>query len=109
MFDVWQQSARIGSATSVPECIMGLAYSHGQSAPFTKHRSAPTTTPDRPRDQQDFLMKLPFEERAVLHLIYAGGFSRPSIAGIMNTSCERVDVLLTDARRRLSTRNFIDD
>jgi RNA polymerase sigma-70 factor (ECF subfamily) len=116
MFDVWQESAKIASNTSVPAWIMGLAYSHAQmrlagvglsrphlstSAPFTKHGSAPTTTSQIPWDQQDFLMKLPFEERAALHLIYAGGFSRQSIADIMDTSCERVDVLLADARHRL--------
>jgi RNA polymerase sigma-70 factor, ECF subfamily len=109
MYDVWRESARIGSDTSVPAWIMGLAYSHGQSAPFTKHGSVITTTPERPRDQQAFLMKLPFEERALLHLIYAGGFSRQSIADIMNTSCERVDVLLTDARRRLRHQVSNDD
>jgi RNA polymerase sigma-70 factor (ECF subfamily) len=108
MFDVWRERARIGSDTSLPAWIMGLAYSHAQmrpagaglppphvtrSAPFTKHGSA--------REQLDFLMKLPFEERVALHLIYAGGFSRRSIADIMNTSCERVDMLLADARHRL--------
>jgi RNA polymerase sigma-70 factor, ECF subfamily len=116
MFDVWQESANIGSDTSVREWIMGLAYSHAQmrlagvglsyphmptSVPFTKHGNAPTKTAEIPRDQQDFLMKLPFEERAALHLIYAGGFSRQSIADIMDTSCERVDELLADARQRL--------
>jgi RNA polymerase sigma-70 factor, ECF subfamily len=116
MFDVWQESANIASDTSVPAWIMGLAYSHAQkrlagvglscphmstSAPFTKHGGALTTTLEIPRGQQDFLTKLPFEERAALHLIYAGGFSRQSIAVIMDTSCERVDVLLANARRRL--------
>jgi RNA polymerase sigma-70 factor (ECF subfamily) len=116
MFDVWRESARIASDTSVPAWIMGLAYSHGQmrlagagsirahvvtSVSFTPQGSAPTATSEIPRGQQDFLMKLPFEERAVLHLIHAGGFSRQSIADIMNTSCERVDVLLADARHRL--------
>jgi RNA polymerase sigma-70 factor, ECF subfamily len=114
MFDVWRESAKIGSDTSVPAWIMGLAYSHAQMrlagvglsrqpvpTPFTKHGSAPTTPSEIPRDQQDFLMKLPFEARAALHLIYAGGFSRQSIADIMNTPCERVDLLLADARHRL--------
>jgi RNA polymerase sigma-70 factor (ECF subfamily) len=116
MFDVWRESAKIGPDTSVPAWIMGLAYSHAQMrlagaglsrplvptpALFTKHGSAPTTPSEIPRDQQHFLMKLPFEERAALHLIHAGGFPRQSIADIMNTPCERVDVLLADARHRL--------
>jgi DNA-directed RNA polymerase specialized sigma24 family protein len=84
MFDVWRESAKIGSDTSVPAWIMGLAYSRGQ----TRLGAAGLTGP-------------PFEERAVLHLVYAGGFSRQSIADIMDTSGERVDVLLTDARHRL--------
>ena len=84
MFDVWRGSAKIGSDTSVPAWIMGLAYSRGQM----RLAAAGLTGPS-------------FEERAVLHLVYAGGFSRQSIADIMDTSGERVDVLLTDARHRL--------
>jgi DNA-directed RNA polymerase specialized sigma24 family protein len=102
MFEVWQESARIGSDTSVPAWIMGLAYSHGQMR--LADGGALTTASEIPRDQQDFLMKLPFEERAVLHLIYAGDLSRQSVADIMNTSCERVDVLLAGARHRLGQR-----
>jgi DNA-directed RNA polymerase specialized sigma24 family protein len=116
MFDVWRESPRIGSDASVSAWITGLAYAHGQmrlagtrsdrphvptSAPYTQHGSALTTTSAIPSDQQGFLMKLPFEERAVLHLVYADDFSRQSIADIMNTSCKRVDMLLARARRRL--------
>ena len=46
------------------------------------------------------LLKLPVEERALLHLVYIGGYSRRDIADIMNISCECVDVLLSDARAR---------
>jgi RNA polymerase sigma-70 factor, ECF subfamily len=101
MFDVWRESANIGSATSVPAWIMGLAYSHGQMRIAAAGSTRPRVPTPAPMDQQDFLMKLPFEERAALHLTYAVGFSRQSIADIMNTSCERVDVLLADARHRL--------
>jgi DNA-directed RNA polymerase specialized sigma24 family protein len=115
MFDVWRESATVGSDTSVPAWIMGLAYSHGQmrlagvglarphvrpSAPYRQQDGALTTTSQMPRSLQDFLLTLPFEERAVLHLVYAGDHSRQSIADIMNLSCERVDVLLTQARHR---------
>ena len=116
MLDVWRQSARIGSDTSVLAWIMGLAYSHGQmrlgraelacppvvpSEPHTLHENALTTSLQNPRSLQDLLLALPFEERSVLHLVYSGCHSRQSIADIMNTSPERVDVLLTQARRRL--------
>jgi len=117
MFDVWRKSATIGWDASVPAWVMGLAYLHGQmrhkraelasphglpSPPHAEHGSALTTTSQKPRGPQDLLLALPFEERAVLHLVYSGCHSRQSIAGIMNTSCERVDVLLAQARHRLS-------
>jgi DNA-directed RNA polymerase specialized sigma24 family protein len=117
MFDVWRKSATIGWDASVPDWIMSLAYLHGQvrlaraelapqqgpsSALYTKHDGALATTPQKPGNLQDLLLALPFEERAVLHLVYSGFHSRQSIAGIMNTSCGRVDVLLAQARRRLS-------
>jgi DNA-directed RNA polymerase specialized sigma24 family protein len=91
MFEVWQGGASIGANASVSVAIMGLAYSRGQ-----KRLAEAGET----RAHQDFLLKLPVEERAVLHLVYAGGHSRCDIAGIMNISCECVDVLLDDARLR---------
>jgi DNA-directed RNA polymerase specialized sigma24 family protein len=123
MFDVWRQSATIGSNVSVPIWIMRLAYSHGQvrlartglacwylptPTPHTKHGIAPAATSQISVDQQDLLMELPFEERAVLHLIYAGGHSRQSIADIMSMSCEELDILLAQARYRLCCTGKID-
>jgi DNA-directed RNA polymerase specialized sigma24 family protein len=117
LIDVWRARARIESGTSVPAWIMSLAYSRGKmclasaelvsphllpSAPRTEHDSALTTTSQNPWSLRDSLLTLPFEERAVLHLVYRGHHSRQSIADIMSTSCERVDVLLAQARHRLS-------
>jgi RNA polymerase sigma-70 factor (ECF subfamily) len=115
MFDVWRESATIGSDTSVPAWIMGIAYSHGQmhlaresacphvlpSARPTEHDDALTTTSQKPGSLQGSLLTLPFEERAVLHFVYFGDYSRQCIADTMNASRERVDVLLAQARHRL--------
>jgi DNA-directed RNA polymerase specialized sigma24 family protein len=118
MVEVWQESASIGANASVSLAIMGLAYSRGQKrfaeawatrpyalaqpgTPDTNHDSPLPTTADKPSNPQEFLPRLPVEERAVLHLVYASGCSRRDIAEIMNISCECVDVLLGDARRRL--------
>jgi RNA polymerase sigma-70 factor, ECF subfamily len=116
MVEVWQKSASIGANASVAVTIMRLAYSRGQKCfaetratrphvqrgiQDTDHDITLPTTLDRPSSLQDFLLKLPVEERAVLHLVYTGGHSRRDIADIMKISCECVDVLLGDARLRL--------
>jgi DNA-directed RNA polymerase specialized sigma24 family protein len=51
-----------------------------------------------PSDLQIFLSKLPIEERAVMHLVYASGCSRRETADVMDVACECVDVLLRDVR-----------
>jgi DNA-directed RNA polymerase specialized sigma24 family protein len=78
MVEVWREGASIGASASVAVSIMRLAYSHGQKR----------------------VAKV--EERALLHLVYVGGYSRRDVAAIMNISCECVDVLLSDARLRRS-------
>jgi RNA polymerase sigma factor (sigma-70 family) len=116
MFDVWRKSQTIGSDASVSAWIMGLAYSHGQTrlaraelasrhvfppASRPEHDGALTTASQKPRNLQDLLLSLRFEERAVVHLVYAGGYSLQNIADIMNMPRERVNLLLTQARQRL--------
>jgi DNA-directed RNA polymerase specialized sigma24 family protein len=118
MVEVWQEGASIGADASVSLAIMSLAYSRGQkrfaeagaTRPYalaqpgtqdTDHDSPLLTTSETPSNRQEFLPRLPVEERAVLHLVYASGCSRRDTAEIMNISCECVDVLLGDARRRL--------
>jgi DNA-directed RNA polymerase specialized sigma24 family protein len=116
MIKVWQEAASIEADSSVSLAIMGLAYSRGQrrfaearaTRPHAQpviqeadHDGALSATSQTPTNPQCFLLKLPFEERAVLHLVYASGHSRRDVADIMNISCECVDVLLGDARLRL--------
>jgi DNA-directed RNA polymerase specialized sigma24 family protein len=47
---------------------------------------------------QIFLAKLPVEERAVVHLVYASGCSRRETADVMKIACDYVEVLLRAAR-----------
>ena len=116
MVEVWQEGASIAANVTVSRAIMGLAYSRGQKrfaeAGITRPPVQPAieetgrdspllATSDTPSNPRDFLVGLPVEERAVLHLVYAGGHSRRDIADILNISCECVDVLLGDARLRL--------
>jgi DNA-directed RNA polymerase specialized sigma24 family protein len=115
MVEVWREGASIGGNPSVAVWIMGLAYSHGKrrvakvGALLRAQPSALHTEHDRPRSTttleaswclDEFLLRLPVEERALLHLVYSGGHSRRDIADIMNISCECVDVLLSDIRLR---------
>jgi DNA-directed RNA polymerase specialized sigma24 family protein len=90
MEEVWKVGASLAANTSVSVAVMRLAYSCGKKRVV----EASETRPD---------LRLPIEERALLHLVYARGHSRSDIAYIMNISCECVDVLLDDARlwRRL--------
>jgi RNA polymerase sigma-70 factor (ECF subfamily) len=115
MVEVWREGASIGANASVAVWIMGLAYAHGRkrvakvgapwlhaqpSVPHTDHDSPRSTTLEASSRLDESLLRLPVEERALLHLVYAGGYSRREIADIMNISCECVDVLLSDARLR---------
>jgi DNA-directed RNA polymerase specialized sigma24 family protein len=114
MVEVWREGASIGGNPSVAVWIMGLAYSHGKrrvakvgallhaqpSALHTEHDRPQSTTLEVPSRLHEFLLRLPVEERALLHLVYSGGHSRRDIADIMNISCECVDVLLRDIRLR---------
>jgi RNA polymerase sigma factor (sigma-70 family) len=115
MLKVWRESATIGKAASVSVWIMGIAYWHGrdrvaegavsrrQARPVVQtDYDAPSFTPFAESSRMhDIVLRLPVEERAVVHLAYAGGFSRQDIADIMNLSCESIEVLMTKARRRL--------
>jgi DNA-directed RNA polymerase specialized sigma24 family protein len=115
MYELWQEGASIGENASVSVAIMGLAYSRGpkrfaEARAIRPHVQRAIDNADHesslpamlePSNPQDSLLKLPVEERAVLHLVYSGGHSRRDIADIMNISCECVDLLLGDARLRL--------
>jgi len=105
MFDVWREGTFIRAKASVSVAIMGLAYSRGQKRLAEASATGPQAQrPKQPVEHdgsnpQPVLLELPVEERAVLHLVYAGGHSRQEIADIMNISCEGVDALLGNARR----------
>jgi DNA-directed RNA polymerase specialized sigma24 family protein len=113
MIEVWQTGASMGTNTSVSVGIMRLAYSRGQqrfagaseSGPQVSrdientHHDSPATV-DPASNQQDLFLTLAVEERAILYLVYASGYSRREIANIMDISCEWVDALLRDARYR---------
>jgi DNA-directed RNA polymerase specialized sigma24 family protein len=114
MLEVWREGAPNERNASVAVWIMGLAYSRGRkyvakvggsglhAPPSTEHTEH--TEHDHPRSMtlkgspDESLLRLPVEERALLHLVYAGAHSRQDIAKIMNISCKCVDVLLADAR-----------
>jgi RNA polymerase sigma factor (sigma-70 family) len=116
MLKVWRESATIRKTALVSVWIMNIAYSHGrdriaegavgrrQARPSVVHTDydAPSFTPfARSSRMHDVVVELAVEERAVVHLAYAGGFSRQDIADIMNLSCESIEVLMTNASRRL--------
>jgi DNA-directed RNA polymerase specialized sigma24 family protein len=88
MTEVWKKGASIEADTSISIAMMRLAYSHGQ-----KHFAEAT-------NQQVSPPTFSFEQRILLYLVYGCGHSRREIADMMNVSCECVDRLLGDARRR---------
>jgi DNA-directed RNA polymerase specialized sigma24 family protein len=112
MLEVWKAGKSIRTNTSVLIAIMRLAYSRLQKY-FTEARtSEPHSQRDvreweqtksmrataTPSDLQFFLSKLPVEERAVVHLVYASGCSRRETADVMKIACDCVDVLLRGVR-----------
>jgi RNA polymerase sigma-70 factor, ECF subfamily len=105
MFEVWREGASIRAKVSVSVAIMGLAYSRGQKHLADTSAIRPNVEGPKQDAEHDesnpepFLLERPVEERAVLHLGYAGGHSRQDVAEIMNISCEAVDALLGNARR----------
>jgi len=123
MVEVWREGASIGANASVAVWIMGLAYSHGKkgvakggarrlhgqpSVLQTEHDSPRSTTLEASSRLDEFLLSLPVEERALLHLVYSGGHSRRDVADIMNISCECVDVLFGNIRlRRGSAQGYL--
>jgi DNA-directed RNA polymerase specialized sigma24 family protein len=112
MLEVWKAGESIRTNASVLIVIMRLAYSRVQKYFAEARTSEPhsqryvreweqtklmraTATPS---DLQIFLSKLPVEERAVVHLVYASGCSRRETADVMKIGCDCVDVLLRGVR-----------
>jgi DNA-directed RNA polymerase specialized sigma24 family protein len=114
MFEVWKEGASIGANAAVSPAIMRLAYfrvqkhfaearaeePHSRRDVQDRELSKSLLTTDTPSDLQIFLSKLPVQERAVVHLVYASGCSRRETADIMRITCDCVDVLLRDVRAR---------
>ena len=105
MVEVWKKGASLAANISVSVAMMRLAYScgmkriveAGETRPHLRHAIPDADTAP---NKKDCSLNLPIEERVLLHLVYARRHSRSDIACIMNVSCQCVDVLLDDARRR---------
>jgi RNA polymerase sigma factor (sigma-70 family) len=112
MLEVWKAGESIRTNASVLLAIMRLAYSrvqqyfvearadeaHSQRDVRDWEQSKSMLAKATPSDLQIFLSKLPVEERAVVHLVYASGCSRRETADVMKIACDCVDVLLRAAR-----------
>src|SRR5882757_49698 len=98
MVEVWTKGAALAANIPVSVAMMRLAYSCGKNRIVEAGETRPHLR--RAIADADQHSDLPIEERVLLHLVYALGHSRSDIACIMNISCECVDVLLDDARRR---------
>ena len=98
MFEVWKRGASVDANASVLVVIMRLAYSRAQKHFNGARADEPHSRGDAPSDLQVFLPRLSVEKKAMLHLVYAGRFSRRETADIMRITCDDVDVLLSDVR-----------
>jgi RNA polymerase sigma factor (sigma-70 family) len=112
MLELWKAGESIRTNASVLIAIMRLAYSRVQQYFAEARADEPYSQPDArdwehsqwmlaraaPSDMQIFLSKLPVEERAVMHLVYANGCSRRETADVMKIACDCVDVLLCTVR-----------
>ena len=112
MLEVWKAGESIRTNASVLLAIMRLAYSrvqkyfgearadeaHSQRDVHDWEQSKSMLATATPSDLQTFLSKLPVEERAVVHLVYASGCSRGETADVMKIECDCVDTLLRDLR-----------
>jgi DNA-directed RNA polymerase specialized sigma24 family protein len=112
MFDVWKAGESIRTNASVLIAIMRLAYSrvqkyfaeasadelHSQRDVHDWEQSKSMLAGATPSHLQIFLSKLPVEERAVVHLVYASGCSRRETADVMKIACDYVEVLLRAVR-----------
>jgi RNA polymerase sigma-70 factor (ECF subfamily) len=98
MLKVWRECATIKENGTVAVWIMSIAYSCARNL---DHDGASLAPVEMSLHTHSLPLGLPREQRAVLHLAYAGGFSRQDVANIMQISGERIQILLADARCRL--------
>ena len=119
MLEVWKAGESIRTNASVLLAIMRLAYSraqkyfaearadalHSQRDVHDWEQSKSMLARAIPSDLQIFLSRLPVEERALVHLVYASGGSRRETAEVMRIACDYVEVLLR-AVRASATLNY---
>ena len=75
------------------------AYSHVWNYFADTSPEAPRSpATDTPSNLKIFPSKLSIEERAVVHLVYASGCTRPETADVMKITYDYVDVLLRAVR-----------
>jgi RNA polymerase sigma factor (sigma-70 family) len=112
MLEVWKACESIHTNASVLHAIMRLAYSrvqqyfaeveadepHSQRDVCDWEQSKSMLAKATSADLEIFLSKLPVEERAVVHFVYASGCSRRETADLMKIACDYVDVLLRAVR-----------
>jgi DNA-directed RNA polymerase specialized sigma24 family protein len=112
MLEVWKAGESIRTSASVLLAIMRLAYSrvqkyfaevradelHSQRDVHNWEQSKSMPAKATPSDLQIFLSKLPVEERAVVHFVYASGCSHRETADVMKIACDCVEGLLRTVR-----------
>jgi DNA-directed RNA polymerase specialized sigma24 family protein len=101
MLSVWVSPQSYPAADSVYAWIMGLAVNHARRSPVSGHDANSAKDSNAGGFVYALFSPLPIEERAVVHFVYTGHACQ-EIADIMSVSCERVNTLLSRARRRLS-------
>jgi DNA-directed RNA polymerase specialized sigma24 family protein len=112
MLEVWKAGDSVRAHSSVLLAIMKLAYSRVQTYFAEASADEPRSQRDvheweqsksmlataTPSDLQIFLSKLPVEERAAMHLVYASGCSRQETADVLKIASDCVDALLRAVR-----------
>jgi RNA polymerase sigma-70 factor, ECF subfamily len=116
MLKVWRERAIINEKGTVAVWILSIAYSYARNfvrdvvgspsysqlpVPHPSHDATSLAFVETYWHTHNLLLRLPGEQRVVLHLAYAGGFSRQDIANIMQMSGECVQMLLADTGCRL--------
>jgi RNA polymerase sigma-70 factor (ECF subfamily) len=117
MFIVWQQAGRFRFDSRVSSWVIGIAYRLAMRA-FRAESRLPVAAAQAARDeesqlvdaQEQFeatewlgsaLLKLPFEQRTTLELMYHAGYSCEEIGEIMGCPASTVKTRMFHARKKL--------
>jgi RNA polymerase sigma-70 factor, ECF subfamily len=117
MLIVWQQAARFRFESRVSSWVIGIAYRRAMRA-FRLERRLCVGSAQSAEDvgspsgdaQEQFettewlgreLLKLPFEQRTALELVYRAGYSCEEVGEIMGCSASTVKTRMFHARRKL--------